>query len=300
MASFGIRNIFGPGTSVVRLLPEFFLLQPVSLRVLAARKAIADKYQKMNTYKGPLGLTLTDVNQISPGAFMQSFTGGDLHFQDGETSPYPIYQASITYQGVHCFGNPAGLASDSVYLIVNVYDPARPENATTFKIPDDAGGGLIEDFEEGQDNTDGIRQVYGGENAWPAPLIISDMVMGSSLLGDSQKVKEQVADAVKKGADAAGAAPGQLASPGVLDFLAKGFSTIFGGLLDDLGLTDQVRGKPQSIQLRVTPTVNDYLPVQPTKAIGPINFNFETPILTDGDASYKAYFNVQTVRLDKP
>jgi len=34
----------------------------------------------------------------------------------------------------------------------------------------------------------------------------------------------------------------------------------------------------------------------PSKQQGPITYNFETPLLTDGDASYKAYFEVITVR----
>jgi hypothetical protein len=169
-----------------------------------------------------------------------------------------------------------------------------------FKIPDDGGSHLIDNFEQGQDNNEGIRVVFGGGGQPPVPLVITTMVMGSSLLGDSQKVKDKVKQAVQQAADQAGAAEGQLASPGVLDFFAGLAASLFGGLLDDLGLTDQVRGKPQSIQLQLAPNANDFVPNKPQSQQGPITFNFQTPLLTDGDASYKAFFNVQTVQLVNP
>ena len=65
---------------------------------------------------------------------------------------------------------------------------------------------------------------------------------------------------------------------------------------DSLGLTDLVRGRAQSINLSRNALRDDFLPNAPSKQQGPITYNFETPLLTDGDASYKAYFEVITVR----
>jgi hypothetical protein len=300
--SFGFRSLFpGAQAGLRQFAPRFNLSPPISLRALAAHAAIATKYEQLGGFKGALGLALSGVRPDSPSAFSQPFTGGDIHFLDnGQTPVFPIFQTSITYQGAHCFGNPSGLASDSVYLIVSIYPPSNPERAVVFKIPDDGGSHLIDNFEKGQDSTDGIREIFGGEKQPPVPLVINTMVMGSSLLGDSQKVKEKVKEAVQQAADQSGTAEGQLASPGVLNFLAGAISSVFGGILDDLGLTDAVRGRPQSIMLRLAPEANDFLPNAPQKQQGPISFNFETPLLTDGDASYKAYFNVETVQLDAP
>lgn len=275
------------------------VVAPGSLEA-AARQAITAKYQQLGGFKGPLGLILSDVNAIAPRLFSQSFSGGDIRVENGQVSLSPILETTITYEGAHCFGNPKLLGSDSVYLIVSIYPPSNPERAVVFKIPDDGGSHLIDDFEQGQDNNEGIRVIFGGAGQPPVPLVITTMVMGSSLLGDSQKVKDKVKQAIAQAADQAGAAEGQLASPGVLDFFAGLASSLLGGLLDDLGLTDQVRGKPQSIQLQLTPNANDFVPNKPQQLQGPITFNFETPLLTDGDASYKAFFNVQTVQLTNP
>jgi hypothetical protein len=299
---FGIRTIFpGAGAGLRQFQSRFQLTPPISVRNLAAHTAIAAKYQQLGNFKGPLGLILSAVKVDVGDAFIRSFSGGDVHFTDnGQTLVNPLFQTTITYVGAHCFGNPAGLGSDSVYLLVSVYPPGNPDQAVVFKIPDDGGAGLINDFERGQDSNDGVRVIWGGTQKPPQPLVITTMVMGSSLFGDSTKVKEKVKEAVLTAASEANAAEGEVASPSQLDFLANAFATIFGGLLDALGLTDQVRGRPQSIQLRRDTAGDDFIPQAPPKQQGPIRYNFETPLLTDGDASYKAYFNVVTDQLSAP
>lgn len=294
--TFGVRAFFPGGNNGLRqFFPRFNLTPPVSLRRLTASAAIARKYDQMGNFKGVLGPALSDVQANSPTTFVKSFSGGDIHFLDnGQTSADPILVTTITYEGTHCFGNPGGIKSDSVYLIVSVYPPSNPEQAVVFKIPDDNGGGLIDDFEAGQDSTAGSRQIFGGEDVGPKSLVISVMVMGDSLLGSSRKVKDAVSKAVHESADQANASEGQVASPEVVDFLASAFSTVFGGLFDDLGLTDQVRGRPQSIKLRRDTQEDDFVPTRPLQQSGPISFNFATPLLTDGDASYMAFFRVVT------
>jgi hypothetical protein len=120
--------------------------------------------------------------------------------------------------------------------------------------------------------------------------------MGSSLLGDSARVKDKVKEAVRTAASQANAAEGQVATPSQLDFLAGALSSLLGGAFDAFGLTDQVRGRPESINLSRDPQRDDFVPNAPSKQQGPITYNFETPLLSDGDASYKAYFEVITVR----
>lgn len=296
--AFGVRAFFpGANTGLRQFFARFNLNPPVSLRRLAASAAIASKYDQMENFKGVLGPALSDVKADSPTTFVRSFSGGDIHFLDeGQTTADPILLTKIEYAGTHCFGNPGPLKSDSVFLIVSIYPPSNPDQAVVFKIPDDSGDGLIEDFERGQDSTDGVREIYGGEDVGPKSLVISVMVVGDSLLGSSKKVRDAVSKAAHEGADQANAAEGQVASPEVLDFFASAFSTVFGGLADDLGLTDQIRGRPASINLRRDTQANDFVPTHPMQQSGPINFNFATPLLTDGDASYMAFFRVVTSR----
>ncbi len=57
------------------------------------------------------------------------------------------------------------------------------------------------------------------------------------------------------------------------------------------GLTDQVRGRPVARTIKFVDW--DALPPPDAKQFGTISFNWETDIMTDGDASYKAYFNLE-------
>ena len=186
------------------------------------------------------------------------------------------------------FGNPGFLKSDSVYVIVSVYSPENRQAVVTMKFPDDSGGGLYDDLEQGQDGTAGISDMWVHN---PQPLVIEPLVMGSSLLGDSQKVKNAVSDAAKQAADEAAAAEGVPVTNGELDAIGAAVAGIAGALLGSLGLTDGVRGRPQSITLHWDDLLA--LPLPSSKQFGSITYNVESPILTDGDASYKVYFDVQ-------
>jgi len=300
--AFGLKAFFPGGNSGLRqFFPRFNLTPPVSLRRLAASAAIAGKYDQMGNFKGVLGPALSDTKANSPTTFVRSFSGGDIHFLDnGQITADPILLTTIEYVGTHCFGNPGPLKSDSVFLIVSIYPPSNPEQAVVFKIPDDSGGGLIDDFEKGQDSADGARQLSGGQDIGPKSQIISVMVVGDSLLGSSKKVRDAISKAAHEGANQANAAEGQVASPEVLDFFASAFSTVFGGLADDLGLTDQIRGGPGLITLRRDIERDDFIPNHPMQQSGQFNFNFATPLLTDGDASYMAFFRVLTGHEVKP
>jgi hypothetical protein len=156
------------------------------------------------------------------------------------------------------------------------------------KFPDDTGGGLYDDLKQGQDGTAGVEDMWVHS---PQPLVIEPLVMGSSLLGDSKKVKEAVHDAAKQAADQAAAAEGVPVTAAELDAIGVLAAGLAGTLLGSLGLTDGLRGRPQSITLHWDDLLA--LPAPSSKQFGIIAYNVESPILTDGDASYKVYFDVQ-------
>jgi hypothetical protein len=287
----------GAKNGLRQFLPRFNLGAPVSLRTLAANAAIATRYDQMGGYKGPLGFSLSGVFADSPATFDRRFCGGNVRFQGDGSVQMKLYKGTVTYRGIHCFGNPKGLASNSVYLIVSVYPPGNPGKAEVFKIPDDSGGSVIEGLDQGQDSNNGERVVYGDDAfgyAPPTSLIITTMVMGTSLLGDSQKVKQKVKDAVQQSADQLNAAEGQPATPAQVALFSDTLTGIIVPFLGAIGLTDAVRGRPMAISLTVNDQQNDFAAAPPPSSLhrGPIAYNFETPILTDGDASYKAYFDV--------
>ena len=156
------------------------------------------------------------------------------------------------------------------------------------KFPDDIGGGLYDDLEQDQDATAGVADMWVHN---PQPLVIEPMVMGSSLLGNSQKVKNAVSDAAKQAADEAAAAEGVPVTNAELDAFGIAVGGVAGAILGSLGLTDGVRGRPQSITFHWDDLLA--LPPASSKQFGNITYNVESPILTDGDASYKVYFDVQ-------
>ena len=281
----------GANSGLLQFAPGYNLTLPVSVRALAANVAIGQRYQALSGFRGPLGVAMSLVIAEDPSSqtFVQHYRGGDLHFDDlGLTSGDNLRAAVVTYKGIHCFGNPGFLKSDSVYVIVSVYSPENRQAVVTMKFPDDSGGGLYDDLEQGQDGTAGISDMWVHN---PQPLVIEPLVMGSSLLGDSQKVKNAVSDAAKQAADEAAAAEGVPVTNGELDAIGAAVAGIAGALLGSLGLTDGVRGRPQSITLHWDDLLA--LPLPSSKQFGSITYNVESPILTDGDASYKVYFDVQ-------
>jgi hypothetical protein len=289
--TFAVRGFFpGANSGLGQFAKRIKLVPPVSVRALTANAAIAQRYQTLNTFRGPLGVVMSPVipKDASSQAFVQHYRGGDLHFEDGKTRGDNLRAAVVTYKGIHCFGNPGFLKSDSVYVIVSVYSPENTQATVTMKFPDDSGGGLYDDLEQDQDRTSGVADMWVKN---PQPLIIEPLVMGSSLLGDSQKVKNAVSDAAKQAADEAAAAEGVPLTSAELDAIGAAVGGIAGAILGSLGLTDGVRGRPQTITLHWDDLLA--LPPASSKQFGKINYNIESPILTDGDASYKVYFDVQ-------
>jgi len=176
-------------------------------------------------------------------------------------------------------------------VIVIVYVMNKRDNSTIVKLPDNSGGGTYDGWDEGQSVTAGQGIVFGGtQTDAPTDIVIETLVMGHEPLGDPQKVKSQIHDAVQNSADEVAAAEG--VPPGsiptwAIDLATQGLFTVVDSIF---GLTDQVRGKPQSKTYYYANW--DTLPPVDAYRFGPLTYNWETEIMTDGDASYKAYFNL--------
>ncbi|MGA7314393.1 MAG: hypothetical protein WBX22_10505 [Silvibacterium sp.] len=198
---------------------------------------------------------------------------------------------TVSYQGAHCFGSPKFPESHSGYVIVIVYVANKQSNAKVVKLPDDAGGDTYSGWDQSVDQTEGQGIIFGGtqEDA-PTDLVIETLVIGHEPLGDPKGVKQKISDAVQQAGSAASAAegvpPGGI-PPAVYDILTAGLFAVVDGLF---GVTDQVRGRPVAKTIKYADW--DTLPSLDSKQIGNITFNWETDLMTDGDASYKAFFNL--------
>ncbi len=116
----------------------------------------------------------------------------------------------------------------------------------------------------------------------PQALAIVSTVMEHDS-GDPDRVAAKVEDSLKKAAIAAGADAGEVSVfTGILDDLG-----IPGLIADVLGVGDDLIGV-QTLQLNLT----DLIPKRPMQQFGNISFNLESPLLSDGDASYKLFYEV--------
>ena len=297
---FGVRAFFpGANTGLRQFITRFNLTPPVSLRTLTAHAAIAQRYQELGHYKGRLGVALSSVNSDTPTLFVQSFEGGNLQFttEDGNTKQDRQDFITISYQGSHCFGSPKFPKSNKGYVIVIIYKGNDRDKTSVIKIPDDPGGSTYVGWDDGVDQTQGQGVIYGNDKeSVPSKYVIETLVMGHEPFGDPKQVKQTIQDAVKKTADATAEAEGlppDSIPPAAINILTEGLFAILDGLF---GLTDQVRGRP------VAKTIEraDWYTLPPinSKKIGSITYNWATDLMTDGDASYGAYFNLEKRTID--
>jgi hypothetical protein len=75
--------------------------------------------------------------------------------------------------------------------------------------------------------------------------------------------------------------------PVAINIITEGLFAVVDSIF---GLTDQVRGKPMSRTFKYA----DWFTLQPPDSLKfhDVTYNWDTDIMTDGDASYKAYFNL--------
>jgi len=294
MASmFGVRAFFpGANGGLRQFFGRYNLSPPVGLRGLAANAAIAQEYQRSGNYSGPFGVALSPVVPDTGRSFVQSYEGGKLHFtDDGQVNASDQSFVTISYQGAYSFGSPKFPKSHSLYLIVIVYVANKKSQATVVKIPDDQGGATYDGWDADSEQTGGQVIIFGGSQTdAPTDIVTETLVMGHEPFGDPKSVKQSIHDAVQKEADDAAAAEGvppDSIPPVVINVLTEGLFAVVDSVL---GLTDQVRGKPVSRTFKYADWFN--LPAADSLKFHDITYNWETEIMTDGDASYKAYFNL--------
>ena len=252
-----------------------------------ATQMILAKYQQLGGRLSPLGHPVqADAPVQSDGSeFFTDYRGGRISFSDAEgVSAHATFATTVRYRGIHCFGKSE--AVDEPYAIVGVYTPDSPETTITKKFP--IGAASYENFVA---STDTSESVDVRTLTTPQDLAISCTVMEHDS-GDPERAAAAVEDALKKAASDSGVVDAADISvfTGVLDDLK-----IPGLIADVLGVGDDVIGS-QTLQIHYT----ELEPAPPLQKFGNVSFNFESPLLTDGDASYKIYFEVFTQRIDPP
>ena len=181
----------------------------------------------------------------------------------------------VRYRGIHRFSRSEGQGEP--YAIVGVYGSESRDTAVIQKFP--IGRGSYTNFVSSTDASE------SGEISldWaPLTLVIISTVMEHHS-GDPDRIAARVEEGIKKAAVAARADPAHVSGgacmPDDLD--------IPGLIADVLGLGDELIGI-QPLQINAS----DIASKRPMQQFGTISSNFESPLLSDGEASYKLFYEV--------
>jgi hypothetical protein len=278
----------GPSASVRELAKRVNLPPPISLHALIAALQIQQKYDQIGGRQSPLGKPINPSRSVEFNGqeFFRDFRGGQIKVTSaGGAAAFETHQTIVRFRGIHCFGKSE--AVDEPYAIVGVYAPDAREQTVTKKFPSDRDS--YTDFVASTDATEST-DVSPDFPGWaPQSVAISCTVMEHDS-GDPDRAAAAVEDAIKKAADTAGAAEEVSVFTGILDDLK-----IPGLIADLLGVGDDVIGS-QVLQI----DIDQMIPKRPMQKFGNIEFNFESALLSNGDASYKLYFEVFVNQIGPP
>ena len=262
--------VIGPPWSIVGI--------GVPNNALIAQQQIQQKYIEIGGRQSPLGRAIDpNLNVQSNGReYFRNFRGGQIKFtSERGASAFVTHKTVVRFRGIHCFGKSE--AVDEPYAIVGVYASDARDQIVVKKFP--VGRDSYTDFVA---STDASESEEISLDWAPQTLVIVSTVMEHDS-GDPDRVAAKVEDSLKKAAIDAGADPADVSVfTGILDDLG-----VPGLIADVLGVGDDLIGM-QTLQLNST----DINPKRPMQQFGNISFNFESPLLSDGNASYKLFYEV--------
>jgi 5-keto 4-deoxyuronate isomerase len=270
--------VIGPPWSIVGV--------GVPNNALIAGQQIQQKYIEIGGRQSPLGRAI-DPNlsvQSNGQEFFKNFRAGQIKItSEGGASAFVTHRMVVRYQGIHCFGKSE--ATDEPYAIVGVYAIDARDKIVVKKFP--IGRDSYTNFVASTDESDPNEISL---DLAPQTLVIVSTVMEHDS-GDPDRVAAKVEDSLKKAAIAAGADAGEVSVfTGILDDLG-----IPGLIADVLGVGDDLIGSG-ALPLNIT----DIIPKRPMQKFGNISWNFDSPLLSDGDASYKLYYEVFVEEISPP
>ena len=256
----------------------------VDISAVIAEHEIEQKYRQIGGRQSLLGRSVKPglTVQSNGQGFFRDFKGGQIKFSsEGGISAFVTHQTFVVFKGIHCFGKSE--AVDEPYAIVGVYALDAQNSTVTKKFPLDRDS--YEDFVASTDQAE-TSIVSPETRGWaPQSLVIVSTVMEHDS-GSPDEAAAKVEAAMNKVAVAAAAVgvPEVSVVIGIMDELG------IPGLISDLfGMGDDLIGT-QSLAIDANELFG--IAKRPMQKFGNIEFNFESPLLSDGDASYKLYYEV--------
>jgi hypothetical protein len=241
------------------------------------------------------------MSPITPSgpSFVQNYRGGNLVFDDsGTVSLTDGLQLRITYEGIHCFGNPGGIANSDAYAIIQLLGVEQAIQKTT-KVPEDGTDDMYSSLGAGASSTQGQLTWLGTAALAPIPpqtLTLSATVYHAGLLGaDSQNTKNAMAGALGKAAQEFVGLFGLGIASDTAESVGEAVGNFIGSLLSlsDVKINTVERTFKSMSELTA-------LPASDALSEGDITHNFATDLIGNGDASYKLYFNIEVLPVGAP
>ena len=245
--------------------------------------AIGDKYNQLGGPTGPLGWPTSDEQDFSEGGRVSTFEHKAIYWWP-ETGPIELGNIVVRYKGLFCFGETdEASVSDEPYVILGII-PTITNQTTTIRTQ------IYEDVDGGDSRADFI-ELYRG---LPYGLQLTTVLMEHDL-SDPDKYKETIKVAVDKASE--GVALGLKHIPTVGPYLAPVGEALLKAISPDIveALNDLVGGKDDHIgmeTLLVSPKDMVRLTRVDRQNLNGILWHLDSPLISDGDASYKVYVDV--------
>ena len=245
--------------------------------------SIKDKWASLGYERSSLGYPTSDEQAFSEGGRVSTFERKAIYWWP-DTGPIVVGNIVVRYKGLFCFGETDEVSgSDEPYAILGII-PTITNQTTTLRTQ------IYGDVDGGDSREDSI-ELYRG---LPYGLQLTTVLMEHDL-ADPDKYKETIQVAVYKASE--GVAIGLKHLPIVGPYLAPVGEALLKAISPDVAeaLNDLVGGMDDHIgteTLLVSPKDMVRLTGVKQQNFNGIEWHLDSPLISDGAASYKVYIDV--------
>lgn len=247
---------------------------------------IGEKYTQLGGPNSWLGWPTSDELSFAQEGRVLTFQKGAIYWWP-DTGAIELGDIAVRYKGLYCFGETDESSdSDEPYVILGAV-PALTEQKFSTRT------GIYEKVDAGDSREDSI-ELYRG---LPYGLSLTTVLMEHDY-GDPDKFREMVKTGVEKASEGVAAAVGFIPfvgpflSPLAAKFLKEVGPDIVNAINDLLGTADDYIG---TVSFEVTAKDMVRLTRVQQQNFGGILWHLDSPLISDGEASYKVYVDVQAV-----
>ncbi|WP_367325633.1 LGFP repeat-containing protein [Streptomyces sp. HUAS ZL42] len=247
--------------------------------------AIRGRWSQLGWETGWLGYPTSGETDIPEGGRLATFEHGGMYWWP-DAGALDLGDVAVRYRGMNCFGETdEGSGSDEPYFIVGGVGPGL--QIPTFRTQ------VYDDVDAGGSFPDAGAEVYRGR-PWGLALSVTGMEHDE---GDPDVYKDLVTKGV---AGAASAVGGAIAATGVGAPLAAALAPALAALVPMLanainGLLGTGDDNLGTVAVQISAKQLCTLAGAGLQAERDIRYHIATPLISDGEASYKAYFDIVRV-----